>query len=89
MGQLGGGILRNTIKLDNIEPGMDTDIVAQGPLLVGGGIGYAKRLSSSVAFIADLSVLAGITMGSVLSGLSPKFNNGAGADLSIGLQVGL
>src|SRR5690606_28682512 len=37
MGQIGAGILRNTIKLDNHEPGMDTDIVAQGPLLVGGG----------------------------------------------------
>jgi hypothetical protein len=89
MGQLGIGVMRNTIKLDNNEPGMDTDVVAQGPLLIGGGLGYAKRLSSSVAFIADLSVLAGVKMGSVLSGLSPKYNNGFGADVSIGLQVGL
>ena len=89
MGQAGIGVLRNTIKLDNAEPGMDTDVVAQGPLLLGGGIGFAKPLSSSVSFIADVSILAGIQMGSVLSGLSPKFNTGVGADLSIGFQIGL
>ena len=89
MGQAGIGVLRNTIKLDNSEPGMDTDIVAQGPLLIGGGIGFVKRLSGSLSFIADLSALAGIQMGSALSGLSPKFNNGFGADLSIGLQFGI
>jgi hypothetical protein len=89
MGQAGIGVLRNTIKLDNSEPGMDTDIVAQGPLLVGAGIGFAKRLSNNLSFIADLSALAGIQMGTALSGLSPKFNNGFGADLSIGLQFGI
>ncbi len=89
MGQAGIGVLRNTIKLDNSEPGMDTDIVAQGPLLLGGGVGFVRRLSNSLSFIADLSALAGIQMGSALSGLSPKFNTGFGADLSIGLQVGI
>jgi hypothetical protein len=88
MGQIGAGILRNTIKLDNSMPGMDTDVVAQGPLLVGGGIGYAKHLSSSLAFTADLSVLAGIAVTDHL-GSAPKLNNGAGADLSIGFQLGL
>ena len=29
------GVMRNTIKLDDAMTGMDTDIVAQGPLLVG------------------------------------------------------
>ncbi len=89
MGQAGIGVMRNTIKLDNSEPGMDTDVVAQGPLLFGAGVGYAKRLSSSLSFIADLSALVGLPMGSALSGLSPKFNTGFGADLSIGLQVGI
>lgn len=89
MGQAGIGVMRNTIKLDNSEPGMDTDVVAQGPLLIGGGIGYVRRLSGSVSFIADLSALAGIPLGTALSGLSPKFNTGFGADLSIGLQFGI
>ena len=62
MGQVGAGILRNTIKLDNAMPGMDTDIVAQGPLLVGGGIGYTKHLSGNLSFLADLSALAGIAV---------------------------
>jgi hypothetical protein len=88
MGQVGGGIMRNTIKLDNSMPGMDTDVVAQGPLLVGGGIGFSKRLGGSVSFIADLSALAGIAVVDHL-GSAPKLNNGFGADLSIGLQLGL
>lgn len=88
MGQIGAGILRNTIKLDNSMPGMDTDVVAQGPLLVGGGIGYAKHLSSSLAFTADFSALAGIAVTDHL-GSAPKLNNGVGADLSIGFQLGL
>jgi len=89
MGQAGVGVMRNTIKLDNSEPGMDTDIVAQGPLLLGGGIGFAKHLSNNLSFIADLSALVGIPLGTALSGLSPRFNTGFGADLSIGLQVGI
>lgn len=88
MGQVGAGILRNTIKLDAAMNGMDTDVVAQGPLLIGGGIGYAKHLSSSLSFTADLSVLAGIAVVDRL-GSAPKLNNGAGADLSIGFQLGL
>jgi len=88
MGQLGAGILRNTIKLDNSMPGMDTDIVAQGPLLVGGGVGFTKHLGGSVSFIADLSALAGIAVVDHL-GSAPKLNTGFGADLSIGLQLGL
>ncbi|HTL36509.1 MAG TPA: hypothetical protein VL326_25425, partial [Kofleriaceae bacterium] len=89
MGQIGGGVMRNTIKLDNSMPGMDTDVVAQGPLLFGGGVGFAKRLSGSVSFIADLSALAGIAVVDHVGGLSPKLNTGFGADLSIGLQLGL
>lgn len=87
MGQVGVGVLRNTIKLDNASMGMDTDIVAQGPLLIGAGVGYTKALSGNIAFIADLSALAGIAVtSSALS--SPKLNTGVGADLSLGLQLG-
>lgn len=87
MGQLGAGILRNTIKLDNSEPGMDTDIVAQGPLLVGGGIGFTRHLTSSVAVMADLSAIGAIAVVDSL-GAAPVLNNGFGADLSLGIQLG-
>jgi hypothetical protein len=86
MGQIGGGILRNTIKLDNAADGMDTDIVAQGPLLVGGGVGYLKRISKSLAFAADLSALAGIAVVDKLG--TSTLNNGISADVSLGLVVG-
>src|SRR5262249_40383801 len=87
MGQLGAGVMRNTIKLDNSEPGMDTDVVAQGPLLIGGGAGFTKRLSGNVSVIADLSVLVGLAVVSSI-GPAPVLNSGFGADLSVGLEVG-
>jgi hypothetical protein len=86
MGQLGGGVMRNTIKLTTNTPGMDTDIVAQGPLLIGAGIGYFKRLGGRVAFVADVSGLAGIAVVDKLG--TTKVNSGVGADLSLGLAVG-
>ncbi len=88
MGQLGAGILRNTIKLDNGMPGMDTDIVAQGPLLVGGGIGFTKRVSGAVSVMADLSALGAIAVVDSL-GAAPVLNNGFGIDFSLGIQLGL
>jgi hypothetical protein len=87
MGQLGAGILRNTIKLNNVMDGMDTDIVAQGPLLLGAGIGYTKRLAGKVAFVADLSALGAVAVTKNL-GTAPNLNSGIGADLSLGLAVG-
>jgi hypothetical protein len=97
MGQLGAGIIRNTLKLDNAMPGQDTDVVAQGPLLIGGGAGYTKQLSSSVMFLADFSLLAGLAIGCTTDpmtmncglGSSPALNNGVTIDLSIGLALGL
>jgi len=87
MGQLGGGILRNTIKLNNAMQGMDTDIVAQGPLLVGAGVGFTKKLSGSVAFVADLSALGAVAVVKKL-GTTPNLNSGVGADLSLGFALG-
>ena len=87
MGQLGAGFLRNTIKLDNAMPGMDTDIVAQGPLLLGGGVGFTRRLSGNVAVLADLSALAAIAVVKSM-GPAPVLNNGFGIDASVGVQVG-
>lgn len=86
MGQIGGGVMRNTIKLTTNTPGMDTDIVAQGPLLVGAGIGFMKKLGSKVAFVADLSALAGLAIVDKVG--TTKVNSGIGADLSLGLAVG-
>ncbi|MEO6776834.1 MAG: hypothetical protein ABI467_28110 [Kofleriaceae bacterium] len=87
MGQIGAGYLRNTIKLDTtMTTGGDTDIVAQGPLLLGGGIGYTKRLGNTLAFVADLDVLAGIAVINKI-GVSP-LNSGVSADAQIGFAVG-
>jgi len=87
MGQVGAGILRNTIKLNNPTDGMDTDIVAQGPLLVGAGVGYSRRLAGKVAFVADLSTLGAIAVVKNL-GSAPNLGSGIGADVSLGLAVG-
>jgi hypothetical protein len=86
MGQAGYGVMRNTIKLAETMPGMDTDIVGQGPLLIGGGVGYLKRLGSKLAFIADLSALVGIAVTDKIG--TTAVNTGFGADLSLGIAVG-
>lgn len=91
MGEIGAGILRNTIKIDatatNGMAGMDIDIVAQGPLLVGAGLGYTKHLGDSIAFLAELDAIGGIAVVTKL-GSAINLNTGVGADMSIGLAVG-
>jgi hypothetical protein len=87
MGEVGAGIIRNTIKLDAATAGMDTDIVAQGPLLVGGGVGFTKRIAGNVALLVDLGAVAGIAVVSSL-GSAPALNTGVTADLTLGLRVG-
>ena len=86
MGQIGGGVMRNTIHLKTNTAGMDTDIVAQGPLLVGGGVGYLKKLGARLAFVADLSALVGVAITDKIG--TTRVNTGFGADLSIGFAVG-
>ena len=86
MAQVGGGVMRNTIKLKGQPSGMDTDIVGQGPLLIGAGVGFTKKLGGAVSFVADVSALGGIAVTSKVGGL--KVNNGIGADLSLGLALG-
>ncbi|HEY4180666.1 MAG TPA: hypothetical protein VGM90_27665 [Kofleriaceae bacterium] len=86
MGQIGGGVMRNTIHVQTPDPGMDTDIVTQGPLLVGAGVGYIKRLGGNFSFVADFSALLGIAVVSKIGTTAP--NTGVGADLSLGLAVG-
>jgi hypothetical protein len=87
LGQLGVGFLRNTIKLDTtMTTGGDTDIVAQGPLLIGGGIGYTKRLGGTLTFIADLDAIAALAVVKNI-GVSPM-NSGLSVDANIGFAVG-
>ena len=83
------GILRNTLKIDTTAtgPGMDTDIVAQGPLLVGAGLGYTKHISGSLAFLIDVDAIAGIALVKSV-GTAINLNSGIGADMSLGLAVG-
>jgi hypothetical protein len=89
-GSLGVGVLRNTIKLNMADPGMDTDIVAQGPLLVGAGLGYHKKITNNIAFLFDLTVLAGIAVTDSFSAFTaPVLNSGVSADLSLGFSIGI
>ena len=87
LGQIGAGILRNTIKLNNATDGMDTDIVAQGPLLIGAGVGYTRRLSGKISFMADFSAIGAFAVVGEL-GSAPNLNSGLSADLSVGVAVG-
>lgn len=87
MGELGFGVLRNTITLDTTIPGMDTDIVAQGPLLVGAGVGYTRHLGGAFAVFAELDAIAGIAIVDKL-GTAIHLNTGVGGDMRLGLAVG-
>ncbi len=86
IGQVGAGVMRNTIKLAAMENGMDTDIVAQGPVLVGAGVGYLKHLGGGLSLVLDLSTLAAIAV--VNEWGTSLLNHGIGADLSLGLAFG-
>ncbi|HZJ67845.1 MAG TPA: hypothetical protein VFD36_30285, partial [Kofleriaceae bacterium] len=87
MAELGGGILRNTIKLDNVVPDMDTDVVAQGPLLLGAGIGYIRRIGASLALLVDVDAIAGIAVARKL-GSAVHLNSGVSADMRLGIAFG-
>lgn len=86
-GEAGFGILRNTITLATEDPKMNTDIVAQGPLLFGAGIGYTFRLSDSFAFLVDLDVIAGIAVVDRL-GTAIHLHTSVSADMCIGAALG-
>jgi hypothetical protein len=86
LGQVGGGVMRNTLSVTTGMPGQDTDIVGQGPLLLGGGIGYFKYLSGKFAFVADVSALVGIAVVDKVG--TTKVNSGFGADFSLGFALG-
>ena len=87
MGELGAGILRNTIKVSATMPGLDTDVVAQGPLLFGAGLGYATHVSASLAFLVNVDAIAGIAVLDKVS-TAVHLNTGISADMSVGLAMG-
>jgi hypothetical protein len=88
-GSIGGGILRNTITLTEATPGMVTDNVALGPLLVGVGAAYTKGLGGPIKFVAEASALAGIPVIDHL-GSNPEvpMNFGVQFDVNLGLMFG-
>ena len=82
----GGGIIRDTIELTMAEPDMNVDIVAFGPLLIGGNAGYAVPIGGSLRFNAEFSALAGLPVVSKLG--ESVLNLGVQLDVSLGLSVG-
>ncbi|HEY0484476.1 MAG TPA: hypothetical protein VGD37_43445, partial [Kofleriaceae bacterium] len=86
MGELGFGILRNTIQLATNMPGMDTDIVAQGPLLLGAGVGYTQHLTGPLAVVVDLDAISGLAIVDKL-GTAIHLNTGISADMRLGLAL--
>jgi hypothetical protein len=88
-GSIGGGVMRSTITLEMAAPGMDTDIVATGPLLVGAGAAYTTPLGGPIKLVAEANAIAGIPVIDEM-GTMPKFklNFGVHFDLNLGLQIG-
>lgn len=86
-GSLGGGIIRNTIKLREANPEMDTDIAAIGPLLAGFGAGYIAPLGGPVKLTAEVSTLAAVPVVDEL-GSAKVLNFGLQVDVNIGLLFG-
>lgn len=87
MAEVGGGVLRNTIKLDATQAGMDVDVVAQGPLLLGAGIGYSYRVGDTMALLVDVDAIAGLAVVTKV-GSAVHLNSGISADVRAGLAIG-
>lgn len=87
MAELGFGILRDVIQVGSTMPGMDTDVVAQGPLLVGAGAGYTRHLGGAFAVLVDLDVIGALAVVDKL-GTAIHLHTSVGGDLRLGLAVG-
>jgi hypothetical protein len=86
----GGGIIRNTVKVEEAASDMDTDTTASGPFLAGGGIGYVMALSGVSHLVAELNALAAIPGGIDELGPCPgsgcvRPNFGVQADFNLGV----
>ncbi len=86
VGGLGGGVVRDTIKLENAPAGMDTDVVALGPMLVNLGAGYNASLGGGVNLVAELNALAGVPVTGKLG--NSILNFGVQFDFNLGLVLG-
>jgi len=87
MAEAGVGILRNTITLSTDDPAMNTDVVAQGPLLLGSGVGYAFRLSEHFSLLLDLDAIAALAVVDHL-GTAIQLHTSIDGDLRAGIAVG-
>ena len=88
-GSIGAGVMRSTIKLTEAPEGMDTDIVATGPLLVGAGAAYTTGLGGPVKFVAEVNAIAGVPVVDELGSMPPfHLNFGVQFDLNLGLMFG-
>jgi hypothetical protein len=89
-GDVGGGLMRHTIGLakpyivDGKEQGK-TDIVASGPLLIGGGAHWSKTLGGPLRFVLDFNLLAAIPVVKEL-GENKNLNFTLNLDFNAGLQ---
>lgn len=85
-GAVGGGVIRDTIKLDGVPMDEDTDVVAIGPLFISGGAGYSAALGSGLALVAELNAVAGIPVVEKLG--TSRLNFGVHLDFNLGLHIG-
>jgi hypothetical protein len=68
------------------QAGMDTDVVALGPLLVNLGAGYNASLGGGVNLFAELNSIAGIPVSGKLG--NSILNFGVQFDFNLGLVLG-
>jgi hypothetical protein len=91
-GVLGGGVVRNTVVIDEAPDGMNTDTTVMGPLLFGGGLGYILALSGPMRVVAEVNALAAVTAGFDELGSCPgdgcvRPTNGAQFDANLAVLV--
>jgi len=73
-GAIGGGVMRNTVRLSMVPADMgDVDTAASGPLIIGAGAGFAKPLGGPTKFIAEVNALAGIPVVEEYAKIKPNF----------------
>jgi hypothetical protein len=81
---LGGGVIRQTVKLLDQPEDMDVDTSAIGPLLVGGGMGYTLLLGGPARLNAELNMTMGVPVVSELG--TAQLNFGIQFDVNVGLM---
>jgi hypothetical protein len=80
-GEVGGGYIRYRTGVN----GTDVDTMAAGPLIFGGGVGYAHPISDSWRVIVDATALAAIATTDKYGGVRPE--HALHFDLGVGLVV--